>query len=82
MKITTRFSGSIVTSLDSINGWSIQTLLRGENDSKQTDEIQASLYTQCHFLLPATLAINVNLSVKCNTQSIMLCFICAAQLNF
>ena len=30
-----------VTSLDGINGWSIQTLLRGENDSKQPDEIQA-----------------------------------------
>ena len=30
-----------VTSLDDINGWSIQTLLRGENDSKQSDEIQA-----------------------------------------
>ena len=28
-----------VTSLDGINGWSIQTLLRGENDSKQSDEI-------------------------------------------
>ena len=32
----------VVTSLDGINGWSIQTLLRGENDSKQSDEIQAS----------------------------------------
>ena len=31
----------VVMSLDSINGWSIQTLLRGENDSKQLDEIQA-----------------------------------------
>ena len=30
----------VVTSLDGINGWSIQTLLRGENDSKQS-EIQA-----------------------------------------
>ena len=29
-------------SLDGINGWSIQTLLRGENDSKQSDEIQAT----------------------------------------
>ena len=29
-------------SLDSINGWSIQSLLRGENDSKQSDEIQAT----------------------------------------
>ena len=31
-----------VTSLDGINGWSIQTLLSGENDLKQSDEIQAS----------------------------------------
>ena len=29
-----------VTSLDGINGWSIQTLLTGENDSKRSDEIQ------------------------------------------
>ena len=28
-------------SLDGINGRSIQTLLRGENDSKQSDEFQA-----------------------------------------
>ena len=32
---------SLVTSLDGINGRSIQTLLRGENDSKQSDEFQA-----------------------------------------
>ena len=32
----------VVTSVDGINSWSIQTLLRGENDSKQSDEIQAS----------------------------------------
>ena len=31
-----------MTSLDGINGRSIQTLLRGENDSKQLDEFQAS----------------------------------------
>ena len=31
----------VVTSLDSINGWSIQTLRREENDSKQSDEVQA-----------------------------------------
>ena len=31
-----------MTSLDGINRRSIQTLLRGENDSKQSDEIQAS----------------------------------------
>ena len=42
IKITTRFSGSIVTSLDGINGWSIQKLLRIETDSKQSDEIQAT----------------------------------------
>ena len=29
-------------SLDGINSWLIQTLLRGENDSKQSDEIQAT----------------------------------------
>ena len=29
-----------MTSLDGINGWSIQTLLTGENDSKWSDEIQ------------------------------------------
>ena len=34
IKITTRFSGSIVTSLDSVNGWSIQTLLRGHRLKK------------------------------------------------
>ena len=32
-----------MTSLDSINGSSIQTLLSGENDSKQSDEIQAGI---------------------------------------
>ena len=32
----------VVTSLDGINSWSIQTLLRGENYSKQLDEIQAT----------------------------------------
>ena len=32
-----------MTSLDGINGRSIQTLLRGENDSKQSDEFQARL---------------------------------------
>ena len=31
----------VVMSLDGINGRSPQTLLRGENDSKQSDEIQA-----------------------------------------
>ena len=33
--------GQWVTSLDGINDRSIQTLLRGENDSKQSDEFQA-----------------------------------------
>ena len=33
-----------MTLLDSINGWSIQTLLRGENDSKQLDEFQAMTF--------------------------------------
>ena len=32
----------VMTSLDGINRRSIQTVLRGENDSKQSDEIQAS----------------------------------------
>ena len=32
----------VVTSLDGINGQSIQTLLRGENNSKQSNEIQAT----------------------------------------
>ena len=27
--------------------WMIQTLLRGENDSKQSDEIRAKDYTEC-----------------------------------
>ena len=34
----------IVMSLDSTDGWLIQTLLRGENDSKQSDEIQAKIH--------------------------------------
>ena len=41
-----------MTSLDGINGWSIQTLLRGENDSKQSDEIQAiSMFYWIIFLI-------------------------------
>ena len=32
----------VVTSLDGINGQSIQMLLRGENDSNQSNEIQAT----------------------------------------
>ena len=35
----------VVTSLDGINGWQIQTQLRGENDSKQSDEIQATRHS-------------------------------------
>ena len=41
IKITTPGFRVVVASLDSINSWSIQMLLRGENDSKQSDEIQA-----------------------------------------
>ena len=41
IKITTWFR-VVATSLDGINGWSIQTLLRGENDLKHLDEIQKS----------------------------------------
>ena len=39
-----------MASLDGINGQSIQTLLRGENDSKQSDEIQAT-FTDCFYCL-------------------------------
>ena len=38
-----------MTSLDGINGRSIQTLLRGENDSKQSDEFQAKSSTSKEF---------------------------------
>ena len=41
IKITTPGFRVVVASLDGINSWSIQMLLRGENDSKQLDEIQA-----------------------------------------
>ena len=37
-----------MTSLDGINDWSIQTLQRGENDSKKSDEIQARFH-ECIF---------------------------------
>ena len=40
----------VMTSLEGINGPLIQTLLRGKNDSKQSDEIQVSKYallTKC-----------------------------------
>ena len=43
--------GLWVTSLDGINGPSIQTLLRGENDSKQSDEFQAILYPPYVFFI-------------------------------
>ena len=35
-----------MASLDGINGRSIQTMLRGENDSKQSGEIQVT-FTDC-----------------------------------
>ena len=35
-------SKSLPSFLDGISSWLIQTLLRGENDSKQSDEIQAT----------------------------------------
>ena len=35
--------------LDGINSQSIQTSLRGENDSKQLDEVQAKVEVTCHF---------------------------------
>ena len=35
--------------LDGINGQLIQTLVRGENNSKQQDEIQAKVEVTCHF---------------------------------
>ena len=37
-----------MASLDGINGLSIQTLLRGENDSKQSDEFQANFGGDSH----------------------------------
>ena len=37
-----------MTSLDGKNGRSTQTLLRGENGSKQSDEIQATFYPDLH----------------------------------
>ena len=40
-----------MTSLDGINGPSIQTLLRGENDSKQSDEFQATFYPDWYIFM-------------------------------
>ena len=40
-----------MTSLDGINGRSIQTLLRGENDSKQSDEFQATFYPDSYIFM-------------------------------
>ena len=37
----------VVTSLDGINGWSIHRSLGRENDSKQSDEIQANCLILC-----------------------------------
>ena len=50
----------VVTSLDGINGRSIQTLLRGENDWKQSDEFQAvsdNLNLEIIFLLSIALKV-------------------------
>ena len=44
LKNESMFFFRVVTTLDSINGWSIQTLLRGENVSKQSVDIQANDY--------------------------------------
>ena len=41
----------VVMSLDGINDWSIQTLLREENDSKQSDEIQANNRRFCYLMI-------------------------------
>ena len=43
-----------VTSLDGINGRSIQTLLRAENVSKQSDEFQATFHPETPDLTQAT----------------------------
>ena len=43
-----------MTSLDSINGQSIQMLLRGENDSKQSDEFQTKFGHLKQWSSPAT----------------------------
>ena len=48
-------------SLDGINGWSIQTLLRGENDSKQSDEIQATGICEIFYFMSRLPYINVSL---------------------
>ena len=63
-----------MTSLDGINGRSIQTLLRGENDSKQSDEIQASYVClwrdfcqpACSFAPRLTLKTALNSHEQCN----------------
>ena len=47
-----------MTSLDGINCRSIQTLLRGENVSKQSDEIQATSHPVMFILFPRHMALN------------------------
>ena len=44
-----------MTSLDGINGRSIQKSLRGENDSKQSDEFQAISFTHVFFSIISVL---------------------------
>ena len=53
-----------MTSLDGINGPSIQTLLRGENDSKQSDEFQAIYYQDIAIILKKTSPENFDLKTK------------------
>ena len=53
-------------SLDSINGWSNQTLLRGENDSKQSDEFQATSFTHVFFCIIILGYLFFLLNVLCN----------------
>ena len=48
----------VMRSLDSINGRSIQTLLRGENNSKQSDEFQAKVVVYHWQLLRISLKIH------------------------
>ena len=55
-----------MTSLDSINGWSNQTLLRGENDSKQSDEFQAISSTHVFFCIIILVYLFSLLNVLCN----------------
>ena len=47
-----------MTSLDGINGRSIQTLLRGDNDSKQSDEIQANSHLSSIEMISSTIFVS------------------------